>query len=92
MPDPPTRKPALAVFLIHVAAAVGALALTTLVRSSYHPALLVPVIALACAAARKQKEGHPLQKPGGVPTWRRILAISVLIALVPLAWCAKKPG
>ena len=58
-----------------LAAAVAALALTTLVRSSYHPALLVPLIALACTAAGKD--------------WKRVLAVSTLIALVPLAWCAK---
>ncbi|MCX5772694.1 MAG: hypothetical protein NTZ09_20815, partial [Candidatus Hydrogenedentes bacterium] len=73
-----------------LAAAVAALALTTLVRSSYHPALLVPVIALACIAAREPKAGHSPQKPGAVPTsWKRVLAVSILIALVPLAWCAK---
>jgi hypothetical protein len=84
---------------------VAALALTTLTRSSYHPALLVPVIALACAAAaRKQKMGtlpyfrlrsyETQSQPTTVETKigerpHFLLAASVAIALVPLAWCAK---
>ncbi|HUW59758.1 MAG TPA: glycosyltransferase family 39 protein [Candidatus Bathyarchaeia archaeon] len=58
-----------------LAAAIAALALTTLVRSSYHPVLLIPIGALACIASGKD--------------WRRTLAVTILIALVPLAWCAK---
>lgn len=54
---------------------IGALTLTTLTRSAYHPILLAPVLAIACVAAKQQ--------------WRRVLVVGLIMALLPLAWCAK---
>lgn len=54
---------------------VGALTALTLLRSLYHPFLLIPFVLLSAVLAGNR--------------WRRVLLITTLIAALPFAWATK---